>query len=277
MGKKHKLIKLLLSVIFLFSFLFSCASNAGSLKNKNSFVWNEYKGLDYSIKNRGNGKINFFLMQPDNPKDSPLVILIHGYMQSKEAWLGDEFTHGELVTEKLLERGASVLLPDLPFHGSNYDENGDQGESIWGPSKYPVFIQMFIDDIQIILAYLSEKTEIDTTRIALVGYSLGSSVSFPLINAVADVDTSALCVPIPFLNNRSDVGPMKCARQIDIPILLISASKDDSEIVNDVPFLFDIIPSNIKEHKWYDSGHNLPAEYSNDVINWLDDYFFNSK
>ena len=112
--------------------------------------------------NHENEKAEFYLIQPDMPENSPLVILIHGYTDSKESWLGSEYTHGEKLTEQLLEKNVSVVLVDLPYHGSHYNENVNRDGMIWPLTAYPKFVHMFIEEIRIILANLSHKKEIDT-------------------------------------------------------------------------------------------------------------------
>lgn len=269
--------------MIIFCLLISCNSKAnsetGTVENeiilKHTFAWKGYEVQSYSFMNHENEEAEFYLLQPNMTENSPLVILLHGYTDSKESWLGGEYTHGEILTERLLEKNAAVVLVDLPYHGSQYNKNVNRDLKIWPLSEYPKFVHMFLEEMRIILANLAYKKEIAASRIALVGYSLGSAVSLPLIKEFPEINAAVLCVPPALTYNSTDEGPLESAEFVTIPVRLISATKDDvlANVIEDTKILYDMIRSEQKDLIWYESGHSLPVEYIDSVMDWLDDVF----
>jgi predicted esterase len=225
--------------------------------------------------NRENAEAEFYLLQPDLPQNSPLVILIHGYTDNKESWLGSEYTHGENLTERLLKKNGAVVLVDLPCHGFGSDENVNLDGRIWPTTVYLIFVRKFIQGIIIILENLYVKKEIDSSKIALVGYSLGSAVSLFLINEFPEIDIAVLCVPPALIYNNTDGGPLKSAEHVTVPVRFISASEDDviNNVRADTKILFYTLRSEQKDHIWYESGHSLPVAYIDSVMEWLSGVF----
>ena len=84
---------------------------------------------------------------------------------------------GGLVTHELLSAGFAVLALDIQYHGDRIDNNDyESPEVILGQELWNKLTMMLIEsaiDYRRTIDYLETRPEIDTSRIGLIGYSLG--------------------------------------------------------------------------------------------------------
>lgn len=111
--------------------------------------------MTQSGKNRIYGVISF----PENRKDSPCLILGHGFTGNKDERM--------LVTisERLLEAGISSVRFDYAGHG----ESGGASEE--------VTISQEINDLKSVIQYVKQDKEVRTDKIILGGHSLGGLIA----------------------------------------------------------------------------------------------------
>ena len=112
-------------------------------------------------------EIPMLFVAPQNGENLPGVLVAHGFAGSKQLMLG--YAH------VLARGGYAVLLWDFRGHAAN-------------PTPFPNFSQFseLHNDLEVALATLVEQPEVDPTRLALLGHSMGSSV---VMNAsIADRD-----------------------------------------------------------------------------------------
>ena len=108
---------------------------------------------------------------PENAKDVPGVLVAHGFAGSKQLMLG--YAH------VLAHAGYAVMLWDFGGHGAN------EASLKWG-SLQP--------DLDVAYAALIEQPEIDRTRLALLGHSMGSGAVMSA--AISDINRFAATVAV---------------------------------------------------------------------------------
>ena len=102
----------------------------------------------------------------DHP--APGVLLLHGYSSSKERL-------SSTMGKSLAARGIASLAIDLPLHGSRDDEIVDEARS--NPFGLMQQWKKALAEARDAVAWLSEQPAIDSDRLAVAGYSLGSYIA----------------------------------------------------------------------------------------------------
>ncbi len=115
-----------------------------------------FERRDFAFESGGSRLEGWLLLPaPDREGDAakpPLVIIAHGWGSNRARVLR--------YTERLIRQGYAVMMYDARSHGDS--------ESIKAPSAF-----MFRDDIIAAVAYSRKLEDIDSTRIALLGHSMG--------------------------------------------------------------------------------------------------------
>jgi dienelactone hydrolase len=203
----------------------------------------------------------------------PVVLLMHGLTGNKSQWLGDAFTHGGEVATGLLEAGYAVMALDAQYHGDRavYNDYVDPGEMIFRRGwayRYANMITQSVVDYRRAIDYLATRDDIDVERVGILGYSMGGHMTFilaavePRVRAVvACVVPAAPGMPMAAIQFAHDLG--------DRPLLMMMARQDQFYTVDQAQVLFDRVPGESKTLRFFDSGHSLPAEYTDEAVSWL--------
>ena len=116
----------------------------------------------------------------------PCVLLLHGIGSSKEDWWKeDSFPSGGQLTENLLASGFAVMALDAEYHGERMINNDFESPMVftfekgWILRARDMMVQSVIEYRRGI-DYLSTQAEIDTSRIGVIGYSMGGMMTFIL-------------------------------------------------------------------------------------------------
>jgi dienelactone hydrolase len=211
-----------------------------------------------------------------NRKSYPCMILIHSGTGRKEDWWAEDgWIRGKSFTEKLLQSGYAVLAIDADGHGErsiNYDYVPLTGLAYESKEVYSItklLVQTTIDHRRA-YDYLKTKTSIDSSRIGVMGYSLGGMVSTYLCTQLPDLKVAVLCASgkeVPFCSPA--VFPMHFAPRIkDIPVLLLDGKDDNLFPASQVEDFGKLLKT---KHKliFYESGHLLPVKYLEDAYEWI--------
>ncbi len=157
----------------------------------------------------------------------PLVIFSHGFSGNKEFW--------KEYMKELAELGYYTVAIDNRLHGERNDEGF--GSVISNDGKvdfYKVFeaIKLNAEDIIQVLDYFTKKAEIDKTRVAMVGISMGGFTTYRTV-----VIDNRIKVAIPII-----ASPVWGDLPKDTPI------NDNSEIIK----MFNILSSKFNPSKYLD-------------------------
>ena len=179
----------------------------------------------------------------------PGVILIHMLHGDQTQW--NDFP------AKLSEAGYAVLSIDLRGHG------GSGGEVDW---------DLAIKDLQQVWYEFSSKEEIDQSRTAFIGASIGANLSLIASTNEPLVRTAVLLSPgLSYAGVETDPAMEDFG---DRPVLIV-ASNDDTYAANSSKGLADMAPGESNLVMYQDAGHGTlmfrsEPELAQIVIGWLD-------
>jgi hypothetical protein len=202
-------------------------------------------------------------------RPAPGAVLLHGYSSRKEQMSED-------VGAGLLRRGIASLAIDLPLHG---ERAGDVDvRSARNPLALAQSWRRGQADARLALGYLGARPELDGSRLALVGYSMGSflgvtvAADAPAVRALVLAAGGDLPVGTPMERLvRSVADPLKAARRFGgRPLLMVHGRRDGTVRPEQAQRLFDAA-AEPKELRWYDAGHYLPPHAVDDAAAWLAD------
>ena len=212
----------------------------------------------------------------------PAALLLHGFSSRKEQM-------AETVGVALLAKGIASLSIDLPLHGARIQEGN---ETSWGlvggyerafdarAMRSPLAIagawRTAQRDAKLALAYLGARSEVDRTRLAVVGYSMGSFLGVqtaadePSVRALVLAAGGDLPDAMPYaraLRLLSD--PLRAVRRLNgRPLLMLHGRRDTTVRPDQAQRLFDAA-AEPKELRWYEAAHHLPVHALDDAAGWL--------
>ena len=208
-------------------------------------------------------------------KPYPVVLLLHGLTSSKSAWLVNGSSHhGSPLTMGLLKKGYAVLALDAQYHGDRaiYNDFVDPGEMVFQRGwmgRYSNLVTQTIVDYRRAIDYLATRGDIDKDRVGVIGYSMGGQMTFILGASEPRIKTMVGCV-VPEMPGMLIAASTFTRSLGDKPLLMMMARKDQYYTVDVAQQLFDSVPGSNKEIRFFDSGHSLPEEYTQQVVDWVD-------
>jgi dienelactone hydrolase len=189
----------------------------------------------------------------------PCVLQLHGLPGIKQNWWDDESgVYGGLLTRELLSAGIAVLALDAQFHGERRVNNDYESPSVilFQKKLYNKFNTLAIEsviDYRRAIDYLETRTDIDTDRIGVLGYSMGGAMTYDLAVVEPRIKVAVDCVgpafkPPDWPTDFAPWIPYNFAPAIpDIPFLMLRAKSDEFCSVEDTNELFELIKSPRKE------------------------------
>lgn len=220
------------------------------------------------------GKVSGLLALPAaGEAPYPVVLLLHGMGGGKKQWLGDAFTHGGALSTGLLRQGYAVLALDAQYHGDRavYNDYLDVGTMVfekgWGV-RYANLLSQSVVDYRRAIDYLSSRSEIDTSRVGLLGYSMGGHMAFILGAVEERIQATVACV-VPHMAGMPMAASAFAGDMGADPLLMLMGREDRFYTVEQATALFDEVPGDQKTIRFYESGHSLPAEYTTHAVEWL--------
>ena len=205
----------------------------------------------------------------------PCVILLHGIGGSKDNWWGDT---GISLTTELIQSGYSVLTLDAQYHGERMANNDYEKPTTFAlrkkwHSRLRDMQGQTIKDHRRAIDYLSTCTEIDSSRIGMVGYSFGGMMTFNLAAIDSRIKVAVAAVAPLIKKQYSVMNTINFAPYITKqPFLMLMADNDNNYTVEEAQAVFDFISSKDKEIVFYKSKHMLPTKWITRAKEWLDKY-----
>lgn len=207
------------------------------------------------------------LLLPTARQRVPAALLLHGYSSRKERM-------SELIGLALLRRGIASLAVDLPLHGERDGEI--ESLSYRNPFELVQRWRLAVSEARLGVRFLSGHPAIDGSRLALVGYSLGSFLGVivaadePLVRAVALAAGGDLPTRLPFAAViRTVADPLRAVRKLaGRPLLMVNGRFDRTVAPDQAQRLFDIA-GEPKELRWYAGGHWPPPNDVAAAVDWL--------
>ncbi|MEE9361153.1 MAG: alpha/beta fold hydrolase [Cellulophaga sp.] len=241
---------------------------------KNEFSYGNREKIVFTGIN--NSRVPSYLIIPKNGASShPVVVIVDGINGNKERWFEDEnWPKGGLVTKALLNNGFAVMVLDAVYHGERSAENDYVGPSVTYPIAARDMIMQTTIEYRRSMDYLASRTDIDTTRIGVLGLSMGALITLQLTSIDSRIKTAVAGVT-PYLKDPKyqPVAAITFASHIVCDsFLMFVGNKDHWYTMEQAHHLYDLIPATQKEFVEYDAGHEPPAKYIEKVSNWFVKY-----
>ncbi len=118
------------------------------------------------------------------------------------------------------------------------------------------------------LAYLRQREDVDETRLAVAGYSMGGMIVLRLAaleSGLAAIVASA----VPTTEQPLPTDHIHFAPRVEAPVLLQIGRTDWLSSPDDAETLLELLPAAGDQLTFYDAGHRLPARFAADAAEWL--------
>lgn len=246
-----------------------------------------------------NSKIPFYHYLNKRNSENAYVILMHGLGGNKDYWVNPSMPYLQYtknltsIKDSLLQLGFNLVIIDAKFHGERSYELNFRDPSTLPPMRsknqkdaesfYNMYVSS-IKEVRLIMDYVQQKVEDPDMKFNLVGYSMGGAFSLILNNIEDRINSVVACVPplsrpfseIESLNLSNEIAvkmkaisPLYSATNQKAPVAMLMGKTDFFIPEQEARTFYDDILIEDKKLKFYDSGHELPNAYIEDVINWI--------
>ncbi|MEZ4588996.1 MAG: alpha/beta fold hydrolase [Gemmatimonadales bacterium] len=207
----------------------------------------------------------------------PCVLLLHGIGSDKDAWWQDEsFSSGGRLTKELVAAGFAVLALDAEYHGERLQNNDFESPIVftfehgWIRRARDMIVQSTVDYRRAI-DYLGTRADIDTSRVGAIGYSMGGMMVFGLSAVDPRIRASVASVTPILKEAHSAIAVHNFAPFIRRPALLMLMGETDQRNYSpdDARRVHGLVASGAKELVFYESGHQLPSEWTSRAAAWM--------
>jgi len=210
---------------------------------------------------------SYLVIPKDGAVTHPVVLIVDGIYGSKERWFEDaSWPKGGLVTTPLLKSDFAIMILDAVYHGERSADN--DYAPVPAPWELPNTARQMIMQTAIeyrrAMDYLSTRSDINTTRIGMLGLSMGALITFSLTSFDSRIKSAiAGLAPVQF-------GSSVFAPHIGYnSFLMFMGNKDGYYTMKEARELYDLISVPKKEFVEYNAGHEPPVEYVGKVTDWF--------
>jgi len=222
--------------------------------------------FDVEIAN-GDDRIPGVLLLPHAHEPVAAALLLHGLASHKERM-------ADSIGVVLQRHGIASLAVDLPMHGSRGGSPHDLRNSspalllgAWGDATR---------EARLALDYLAMHDSVDSSRLAIVGYSLGSFIAnivaadAPTVQAIVLAASGDLPEGLPFESLvRSVVDPLRAVQRLSgRPLLMVNGRFDRTVTSAQAERLF-AAAHEPKTMRWYGGGHWPQSKDFEFAAEWL--------
>lgn len=207
----------------------------------------------------------------------PCVLLLHGVGDSKESWWKENsFNSGGILTKQLIDSGFAVLSLDAEYHGERLLNNDYESADVfifqkgWVLQARDMIVQT-VAEYRRAMDYLATRKDIDASQFGAIGYSMGGMMVFNLCSTDTRIKVGVASVTPILKENHSALAVYNFAPYITTPYFLMLNGKNDDRNYStaEAQRLFQLIKSDKKDIKFFESGHKLPAEWTKKASEWI--------
>jgi eukaryotic-like serine/threonine-protein kinase len=202
------------------------------------------------------------------------------YFPAMNALLQNKFDASWMEENKdfLLKSGRAVMFPIYKGTFERRDDLKPGGPGANPPALWRDHMIMWSKDLGRSLDYLQTRKDIDNTRIAYLGFSLGGGVA-PILLAVEERFKAAILLSGGFYFRRPlpEADGINFVTRVGIPVLMLNGRYDANFPAesSQLPLFRRLgTPDKDKKYVIYEAGHgNLPRrEEIRESLDWLDKY-----
>jgi dienelactone hydrolase len=208
-------------------------------------------------------KIVGSVWMPEGGK-APAVILLHMWRRDRTDW--NDFA------ETLLKNGYAVVSIDLRGHGESV--NTDDGKTLNYKEFADEDCRDMVKDVVPVLRYLRDDRRVDSTKIAIIGASIGANMA--LRAAAADPGIAAVVLLSPGKTYRGVTAETAMIDYGKRPVL-IAASEEDKYAATSSQRLKELAQGDSRLLIYKGVGHgtqmlDTEADIVEQIVNWLGKY-----
>lgn len=227
MIKPSKVLKLIISLIFLLSLTLPLSSMAASGEAVH------FKAADgYQITGTLSGN------QASSHRRG--IVLLHMYKNNRQSW--------QPLVRELNRQGFVSLAIDLRGHGDSRLSPQGHDDSLRVNSRDAVFFNQMYQDAEAAVKYLVDKQHIPPNRIAMIGASVGCSVLFDAASR-GTFPLKATAVMTPGRDYLGIPTMEHIKKWPGVPLLILSSKEESSRGADDI---FQVLKEKGAELKTYD-------------------------
>jgi dienelactone hydrolase len=154
---------------------------------------------------------------PAAQPNSPALLLLHQWQSDRHSY--DDFA------KRMQSKGFNVLAID--GRGFGESTKTTDGKTVQA-ERTPEAVQAMLGDVDAAMRFLAEQTNVDKTKIGIVGASYGSSLA--LIYAADHPNVAAVALLSPGLNYFGNMPTEPAiSKYADRPLYIITGQQQDSE------------------------------------------------
>ena len=219
----------------------------------------------------GNERISVHLFLPKGVSP-PFQVVVYfpgiGYDERFDPSIIDDY-------RDYVPKGGRVLV--FPIYKAFFERRDGWQVGPKPAGAYRDHVIMWSKDLGRTIDYLETRRDIDTGRMAYLGFSLGATVGPALLAVDKRLRAAILsCGGLPLRYDLPEVDRFNYAPRVHIPVLMLNGRYDDYFPVeaSQLP-LFRLLgtPVRDKRHVLYDAGDDLPhKEEVRESLDWLDKY-----
>ena len=210
----------------------------------------------------------------------PVLIGVSAMGRSYVRWWVESFNNNPTVTQVnkiaalAISNGHAVVSIDARYHGKRKDPDRTLNSimndlHLFGDkTDYEAMIRDTVLDHRVLIDWIEQQDDLDSSRITVVGYSMGGQIGLLLGSLESRVSKVISIVP-PFIDDKiALVAPKNLVSLLgDRPVLLITATDDENASSMENDYLFDLLPGANKERIEFEGGHILPDDYVESLRN----------
>ncbi len=222
----------------------------------------------------------YFQLPPDRQGPVPCVLLLHGWSGSKaNFWTDNNYISGGNVRRALLKAGLAVFALDAQCHGDRIAVNEYGPVNPSGPPGIPprkgyftqreIYVQTTIDYRRAV-DYLKSRPEIDSSRVGVLGYSMGGTQTFLLTAVEPRIKAAVACATPADLSPDSLIAPRRFAPAIaPRPFLMVMGRHDEMCPATEAEHVFKTLANPNSKLSFYEGTHKIGPAYVPEAVAWL--------
>lgn len=254
-------------IIVLLVFAFCSCNNRSSEENIPE-VKAKIMSEDVVFNTADNIKIQgtYYYSNFDLAKKQPLVILIHQFMSDRSQWKIE-------FIDSLVARKFKVVTYDIRNHGES-EKGAEKTEDILTSNGNAVL------DLQAVFKWAKTRNGIDTTRVAVIGTSVGGSLALYSKYELGSKTAVAISVGLSTFDAFNGNMSARMSSNSPVPVkkignVLFICGDKDGNYTDDTKQIFTEFCDNPKELKYFNSdkhGKDLCIQYPEIklvILEWL--------
>lgn len=223
-----------------------------------------------------NSRVPSYLIIPKKNIDKyPVVLIADGIYGSKDRWFEEKsWPKGKQLVDALINEGIAVMILDAVYHGERAADYGFKRPPwlISQPYEGIKMVSQTAIEYRRAIDYLNTRTEIDSSKIGMLGLSMGGIITYQVMALDERIKTAVIGVA-PSLKDYPKLQPIVpttfASRSKVTSFLNFMGNKDGLYTIPEAKMLFNRVPTTNKTFVEFNAGHEPPIDYVEMAKNWF--------